>query len=116
MSAQHSGSASVPRPTANGVGAGGMTSSQQRTDSQAGPSTTTGQSGSMSQSNLNNIVRDKNSLLILSAFCLSEETIICPKFVKSVPKKNPVFRFRQESVRFKGEAGPLSGSCSAQNK
>ena len=58
MSGQHSGNSSVSRPTANGVGAGGMTPSQQRTDPQVGPSTTTGQSGSMSQSNLNNIVRE----------------------------------------------------------
>ena len=42
---------------ANGVGASGMTASQQRADPQVGSSTSNGQSGSMSQSNLNSIVR-----------------------------------------------------------
>ena len=44
---------------ANGVGAGGMTASQQRADPQVGSSMSNGQSGSMSQSNLNSIVRLK---------------------------------------------------------
>ena len=59
MSGQPSGNPSVTRPTANGVGPSGMTSSQQRTDPQVGSSTSNGQPGSMSQSNLNSIVRQK---------------------------------------------------------
>ena len=69
MSGQPSTNPSAPRPSANGVGAGGMTSSQQRIDPQTASSTSNGQSGSMSQSNLNSIVRRKVSML--SSVCIT---------------------------------------------
>lgn len=83
MSGQPSGNPSGPRPTANGVGASGMASSQQRTDPQVGSSTSNGQSGSMSQSNLNSIVRQKISCLVLPASRLLG-SIVCLPFVSSV--------------------------------
>ena len=86
MSGQPSGNPSGPRPTANGVGTAGMVSSQQRTDPQVGSSTSNGQSGSMSQSNLNSIVRQKISCLVLSALPLFK-FIVYLSFVNSAPLK-----------------------------
>ncbi|KAM0793835.1 hypothetical protein BDR22DRAFT_120615 [Usnea florida] len=68
MSGQPSGNPSGPRAMANGVGAGGMTASQQRADSQMGSSTSNGQSGSMSQSNLNSIKRAHSTFRDTSKF------------------------------------------------
>ena len=85
MSGQPSGNPSAPRPTTNGVGAAGMSSSQQRTDPQVGSSTSNGQSGSMSQSNLNSIVRQKTIMLLSVCFesvkksLLAFFRIFCPR-------------------------------------
>lgn len=71
---------------ANGVGAGGMTASQQRADPQVGSSTSNGQSGSMSQSNLNSIVRLK--FFMLGSICFTMRKCNFPLLVVSyAPKK-----------------------------
>ena len=71
---------------ANGVGAGGMTASQQRADPQVGSSTSNGQSGSMSQSNLNSIVRLKFFMLVSLCFIMRKR-IFPLRVVSGVPKE-----------------------------
>ena len=100
MSGQPSGNPSGPRPTTNGVGTSSMTSSQQRSDPQVGSSTSNGQSGSMSQSNLNSIVRQRFSCSVLSALHLSE-AIACLLLVTSVPEgKEHRDSISKEAARF----------------
>lgn len=83
MSGQPSGNAGVAtsRPTTNGNSNGGMSmvSQQRSNDSSAGPSTASvAQNGSMSQANLNNIVRP-----IISLWLYMWNSYVCYVVVKN---------------------------------
>ena len=104
MSGQPSGNPSVTRPTANGVGPGGMSSSQQRTDPQVGSSTSNGQPGSMSQSNLNSIVRQK-TFMFNSIYFTSVENFFVPYLGYS--SQNSRDTLSMESIAFTEDLPPL---------
>lgn len=104
MSGQPPGNSSVTRPTANGVGPGGMTSSQQRIDPQVGSSTSNGQPGSMSQSNLNSIVRQKTFIFNFVYFT-SVKTFVVSYLVNS--SQNSRDTMSMESIAFEEDLPPL---------
>lgn len=106
MSGQPSTNPSGPRPSANGVGAGGMASSQQRTDPQVGSSTSNGQPGNMSQSNLNSIVRQN---FLLSSVCLkSVRSLSLLYFCNAFPKTARSIRFDGSQWDFMGKFSSFS--------
>ena len=126
MSGQPSTNPSGPRPSANGVGAGGMTSSQQRIDPQTASSTSNGQSGSMSQSNLNSIVRRKVSMLssvcitFVRNHCLPSLRKFCPRTTQRFHSdgswwisggKSPPFQINWKLLRSKTWRTKLLARC-----